>query len=146
MRWTQTSKDHRPSKIAATHLSNKGLSIQLSIVLPGLNGSTKDDELSPPLRVSLHNGINRVGRSNIVAIKQTEPLWPNPSNGGKHGRTAIGKFSLAGVVGRQPLVQAPRVVLQRKIKRWGEKGSKRAIQKISMVPCWLGTPYVKPTL
>ena len=78
--------------------SKEGLTLQFTLVLPSLKDTTDYHPLGPPLWIGLEDSIDGVGGGNICRVECSKELREEPSNGGEHGRTAIGKFSSAGPV------------------------------------------------
>jgi hypothetical protein len=94
-------------------ITREGLAFLFTTVLDGFNGSAKEDELRPPLGISLHNGINRVRGCHVLRVKGTNDLGPEPTDSRQHGGAAIGKFGPAKVIHRSPLRQTDGVKLWR---------------------------------
>jgi len=92
------------------------LALHLSPVLDSLNYRTEDDELSPPLRIGLHDGINWVSGSDIVGFEGSESGGPDPAYGGKHGRTSVGDLGLTCELRGYPVAEEERIKLERKTK------------------------------
>jgi hypothetical protein len=86
--------------------SKEGLSLHFLLVLPSLKDTADNDPLGPPLRIGLKNGIDGVGGGNILGVEGSEDSWEEPSDGGKHGRAAIGEFGSAGPVGWDVVAEA----------------------------------------
>ena len=87
-----------------------GLSFQFTLVLDGFDGTAENDELGPPLRIGIQDGLDGIRGGDIVAVEHVE-LGEDPSNSGEHGRSAVAEFGLAKVFGRSPLGKSSRVEL-----------------------------------
>mmetsp|Transcript_24690 Transcript_24690/g.69306 ORF Transcript_24690/g.69306 Transcript_24690/m.69306 type:complete len:264 (-) Transcript_24690:85-876(-) len=85
-------------------LSGEGLAFHLSAVLDSLDDGAEHDELGPPLRIGLEEGVDWVGGVNR-SVEGSELLWEDPSDGGEHGGASVGQFSLSEVVDWRPLGQ-----------------------------------------
>ena len=94
--------------------SQEGLSIKLLVVFPVFEDSADDEKLSPPLRIGLKDGIDGVGGGHVLGRKGTEYLGKEPSNGGKHCRTAIGELGPACPVNWDVVTEVERVELMMK--------------------------------
>ena len=95
-------------------VSSVRLTIEGRLVFKGLDGAAKDDELGPPLRIGLHNGVHSVSSSDVLRVEGSEVLGPAPSYDSEHGGAGIGEFGLPGPLGRHPLAQAPWIELWRR--------------------------------
>mmetsp|Transcript_4921 Transcript_4921/g.13949 ORF Transcript_4921/g.13949 Transcript_4921/m.13949 type:complete len:313 (-) Transcript_4921:184-1122(-) len=86
-----------------------GLALEGLLVLVGLEGAAEDDELGPPLGVGLHDGAHGVGRGDVLGVEGAEGVGEEPTDGGEHGRAAVGQLGLAGPLGGDPLGEVERV-------------------------------------
>mmetsp|Transcript_25340 Transcript_25340/g.72980 ORF Transcript_25340/g.72980 Transcript_25340/m.72980 type:complete len:207 (+) Transcript_25340:254-874(+) len=85
-------------------LTGVGLPVNFRSVLHGLDGTAEDDELGPPLRISLGEGKDGVRGIN-GSVESSHKLGEQPTNGGQHGRATVGQLSLSKVLNRSPLCQ-----------------------------------------
>lgn len=86
--------------------SKEGLSLHFLLVLPSLEDTAENDKLSPPLGIGLKNGIDGISGGNICGVEGSEDLREEISDGGEHGRAAIGEFGSAGPVGWDVVTEA----------------------------------------
>lgn len=90
-------------------LAREGLAFHLSAVLDSLNDGAEDDELGPPLVVSLEEGLDGVG--GLDGSLEGPVLWEGPSDNGKHCRSSVGEFGLSEEIDGCPLCQFKRIEL-----------------------------------
>jgi hypothetical protein len=91
--------------------SQERLSVKFLVVFPTFEDSADDEELGPPLGIGLEDGVDGVGGGHILGVEGSEYLGEEPSNGGKHCRTAIGELGPASPVSRNVVTEVEWVKL-----------------------------------
>jgi len=91
--------------------SSGRLALELSTVLVRLNDTAEDDELSPPLKISLSDGSDRI-INRYISLEMSEILGEDVSNGGEHSRASIGELGGASAVSGDPVAEVEGVELK----------------------------------
>ena len=91
--------------------AQEALSLHLLVVFPTLEDTADDDELGPPLRIGLEDGIDGVGGCDILGIEGSEHLREDPPDSSKHGGASVGEFGSTGPVSGNVVTEVKRVEL-----------------------------------
>mmetsp|Transcript_7925 Transcript_7925/g.14921 ORF Transcript_7925/g.14921 Transcript_7925/m.14921 type:complete len:222 (+) Transcript_7925:230-895(+) len=84
--------------------SSGRFALKLHTVLVSLDGSTENDKLCPPLRISLSNSSDGIiGR--YVSLEMSEPFGENITYGSKHSRTSVGELGCTSTISRDVVTE-----------------------------------------